>query len=183
MFNVKDMEARMTKAVDAYSEGLQSIRAGRANPKLLDGITFPYYGIETPINQAASINVPEARLLVIQPWDVSNIRAIEKALLASDLGITPSNDGKLIRLPFPPLTEERRKELVKEVNKRMEEAKVAIRNIRRDAMDTVKKLEKSGELTEDDRFSTEEDIQKATDRYIENTEKIAAHKNAELMEI
>lgn len=183
MYNKKEFDQKMTKAVEAFHEGLQTIRAGRANPKLLDGIVFPYYGVDTPINQAASISVPEARMLVIQPWDSKNISAIEKAILASDLGITPSNDGKIIRLPFPQLTGERRKELVKEVKVRMEEAKVAVRNIRRDAMDLVKKLEKKSEMTEDERYDAEDEIQKLTDKHIESIESIAKAKEKELMEI
>lgn len=180
---IKDMESRMDKSIDAYEENLAAIRAGRANPKLVEDITFSYYGVETPIKQAATISTPEARLLVIQPWDVSNIKPIEKAILQSDLGITPGNDGKIIRLPFPQLTEERRKDLVKDVKKKSEEAKVAIRNIRRDAMDEIKSMEKSGEWTEDDRKSTEADVQKVTDKFTEKIDKISKKKEDELLEI
>lgn len=183
MFNLKDYEKSMKKSVDVFSEGLQTIRAGRANPKLLDSITFPYYGVDTPINQAATINVPEAMMITIQPWDANNLKLIEKAISASDLGITPNNDGKIIRLPFPPLTEERRKELTKEVNSRAEDAKVAIRNIRRDALADVKKAEKNNELTEDDRYKSEDDVQKLTDKYVKEIETIAKDKEKELMEI
>lgn len=183
MIKVSEFEKNMKKSVEVYEENLQSIRAGRANPKLLEGITFPYYGVDTPLNQAATIAVPEAMLITIQPWDINNLKPIEKAILSSDLGITPSNDGKIIRLPFPPLTEERRKELAKEVSNRSEEAKVAIRNIRRDAMDAVKKSEKAKEISEDERFSYEEDIQKLTDKYIKEVEEITKNKENELMAI
>nr|WP_072514310.1 ribosome recycling factor [Ndongobacter massiliensis] len=183
MYNTKEMERRMNKSVESFEDELASIRAGRANPKVLEGITFPYYGVDTPINQAASISVPEARLLVIAPWDVSNIKPIEKAILASDLGITPGNDGKVIRLPFPELTGERRKELVKGVGGRAEEARIAIRNIRREAMAEIKKQEKSGELTEDERFQSEEAVQKITDRVIASIDAIAKEKEKELMAI
>lgn len=183
MFNLKNYEEKMKKSVHVYEETLSNIRAGRANPKLLENITFSYYGVDTPINQAATIQVPEARLMTIQPWDASNLKPIEKAILGSDLGITPSNDGKIIRLPFPALTEERRKELVKEVAAKTEEGKVYVRNIRREAMDQIKKEEKSGELTEDDRYRQEEELQKLTDKYIKNIETIAKNKEKELMEI
>lgn len=183
MYNKKELEQKMNKSVEAYQRELDTIRAGRANPKLLDGITFSYYGVETPIQQAATITVPEARLIAIQPWDTSNIQPIEKAILASDLGITPSNDGKIIRLPFPPLTEERRKELVKDVSSRKEEAKVVIRNLRRDAMDDVKKAEKAKEITEDDKHTFEEEIQKLTDKKIDEIDTISSKKEKELMEI
>lgn len=183
MFEIKDYENKMKNTVNNYSEALTMIRAGRANPKLVEGITFEYYGVETPINQAATINVPEAMLITIQPWDVNNLKPIEKAILESDLGITPNNDGKILRLPFPALTEERRKELVKDVNAKAEESKISIRNIRRDAMDELKKAEKANELTEDDRFSLEEDVQKLTDKYIGEIESVAKDKEKELMEI
>ncbi len=183
MFSTKEYEDRMKKTAESFEDDLQTIRAGRANPRLLDGITFPYYGVDTPINQAATIQVPEARMITITPWDMNNVKPIEKAILASDLGITPSNDGKMIRLPFPELTGERRKELVKDVKKKLEEAKIAVRNIRRDAMDEIKKLEKANELTEDDRHGYEDDIQKVTDKSIELVEKISEKKEKELMEI
>lgn len=180
---VKETDQRMQKSIEAYEENLSAVRAGRANPKLVEDLTFSYYGVDTPIKQAATLSVPEARLLVIQPWDSTNIKPIEKAILQSDLGITPGNDGKVIRLPFPPLTEERRKDLVKDVKKKAEEAKVAIRNIRRDVMDTIKKMEKNGELTEDERKTEENDVQKCTDRFVEQIDKIAKRKEEELMEI
>ena len=183
MYNTKEMERRMNKSVESFEEELASIRAGRANPKVLDGITFSYYGVDTPINQAASISVPEARLLVIAPWDISNIKPIEKAILASDLGITPGNDGKVIRLPFPELTGERRQELAKNVGGLAEEARIAVRNIRREAMTEIKKQEKSGELTEDERFQSEDSVQKITDRMIASIDTIAKEKEKELLAI
>ena len=183
MYNTKEMERRMNKSVESFEEELASIRAGRANPKVLDGITFSYYGVDTPINQAASISVPEARLLVIAPWDISNIKPIEKAILASDLGITPGNDGKVIRLPFPELTGERRQELAKSVGGFAEEARIAVRNIRREAMTEIKKQEKSGELTEDERFQSEDSVQKITDRMIASIDTIAKEKEKELLAI
>ncbi|MCI6156696.1 MAG: ribosome recycling factor [Peptoniphilaceae bacterium] len=183
MYSQKTFEERMEKTIRAYKDELSHIRAGRANPKLLDDITIEYYGTETPLNQVATVNVPEARMITIQPWDMNNLKAIEKAILASDLGITPSNDGKIIRLPFPPLTEERRKELVKEVKKREEEAKVAMRNVRRDAMDAIKKAEKEKEISEDDRYAKEADLQKLTDKVGKKIEEISEAKEKELMEI
>ncbi len=183
MFDEKKYEGRMKSSIDHFSENLQNIRAGRANPKLIEKITFSYYGVDTPINQAATINVPEARMLTITPWDKNNVKSIEKAILSSELGITPSNDGTMIRLPFPALTEERRKELVKEVSGQSEEAKIAIRNIRREAMDEIKKAEKNKEMSEDDRYVEEEAMQKLTDKYIEEIEKIGSKKEKELMEI
>ncbi len=183
MFDEKKYESRMKSTIDHFSENLQNIRAGRANPKLIEKITFSYYGVDTPINQAATINVPEARMLTITPWDKNNIKLIEKAILASELGITPSNDGSMIRLPFPALTEDRRKDLVKEVSVQSEEAKIAIRNIRREAMEEIKKAEKNKEMSEDDRYVEEEAMQKLTDKYIEEIEKICSKKEKELMEI
>lgn len=180
---VKNMEKNMQKTVDSFKERLTSIRAGRANASILNGVTFDYYGVETPINQAATISIPEARLLSIKPWDKNNIASIEKAILKSDIGITPSNDGEVIRLPFPQLTEERRKELGKEVNKQLEQSKISLRNERRDAMDIVKKQEKTGELSEDQRVGAEEDINKSIDKFTKELEKIAKAKTDELMEI
>ena len=155
-------ENKMNKAIAVLESDLASIRAGRANPAILDKITVEYYGAQTPLAQVGTISVPEARSLVIQPWDVSVLKEIEKAILASDIGITPNNDGKQIRLNFPPLTEERRKELSKGISKRGEEGKVAIRNIRRDALEQFKKQKKDGEITEDDLKNLEEKIQKMT---------------------
>lgn len=179
----KNTESRMQKSVSSLSESLQSIRAGRANTSLLDKIFVDYYGQQTPLNQVASLSAPEPRLLAIQPWDANLIPDIEKAILKSDLGITPSNDGKVIRLVIPQLTEERRKDLTKLVGKDAEEAKVSVRNIRRDAMEDIKKAEKAKEISEDDKVSFEEDIQKLTDKYIKEIDKVAESKEKELMEI
>ena len=179
----KNTESRMSKSVDSLTESLQSIRAGRANTSLLDKIYVDYYGQQSPLNQVASLSAPEARLLAIQPWDATLIPEIEKAIQKSDLGITPSNDGKIIRLVIPQLTEERRKDLTKLVGKYAEEAKVSIRNIRRDAMEDIKKAEKAKEISEDDRKTYEEDIQKLTDKYIKDVDGVAADKEKELMEI
>ncbi|QPC48362.1 ribosome recycling factor [Mangrovibacillus cuniculi] len=174
---------RMEKAIQSFSRELASIRAGRANASLLDRIEVEYYGAMTPINQMAGISVPEARLLSIQPYDKSILGDIEKAILKSDLGLTPSNDGSIIRLTIPPLTEERRKELVKLVKKEAEEAKVAVRNIRRDANDDLKKLEKNGELTEDDQRGYSEDVQKLTDDFIAKIDKLAKEKEEEVLSV
>lgn len=179
----KNTESRMSKSVDSLTESLQSIRAGRANTSLLDRIYVDYYGQQSPLNQVASLSAPEARLLAIQPWDATLIPEIEKAIQKSDLGITPSNDGKIIRLVIPQLTEERRKDLTKLVGKYAEEAKISIRNIRRDAMEDIKKAEKAKEISEDDRKTYEEDIQKLTDKYIKDVDGVAAEKEKELMEI
>lgn len=177
-----DLEEKMKKTISVYRENLQNIRAGRANPALLDKVLVSYYGTMTPINQMATISVPEARLLTIQPWDASTIGEIEKSLMKSDLGITPSNDGKIIRLPFPALTEERRKDLVKQVKKSGEETKVAVRNSRRDAMDTIKKMEKSSEISEDELKKGEDEIQKLTDKYIKEVDNVSESKEKELLE-
>ena len=179
----KNTESRMSKSIDSLTESLQSIRAGRANTSLLDRIYVDYYGQQSPLNQVASLSAPEAWLLAIQPWDATLIPEIEKAIQKSDLGITPSNDGKIIRLVIPQLTEERRKDLTKLVGKYAEEAKVSIRNIRRDAMEDIKKAEKAKEISEDDRKTYEEDIQKLTDKYIKDVDGVAADKEKELMEI
>lgn len=179
----KNTESRMSKSIDSLTDSLQSIRAGRANTSLLDRIYVDYYGQQSPLNQVASLSAPEARLLAIQPWDATLIPEIEKAIQKSDLGITPSNDGKIIRLVIPQLTEERRKDLTKLVGKYAEEAKVSIRNIRRDAMEDIKKAEKAKEISEDDRKTYEEDIQKLTDKYIKDVDGVAADKEKELMEI
>ena len=180
---IKDAKSKMENHLEGFEDNLSMIRAGRANPALVENLIFSYYGVDTPIKQAATITVPEARLLVIQPWDASALKEIEKTIIASDLGITPSNDGKLIRLPFPALTEERRKELVKEVRKRSEQSKIGIRNIRRDMMDDIKKLEKSGDISEDEQRVAEEDAQKLTDNYIDQIDKITDSKEKELLEI
>jgi ribosome recycling factor len=174
---------RMEKAIGSFTRQLASIRAGRANASLLDRITVLYYGAPTPLNQMAGISVPEARLMVIQPYDKTTLGDIEKAILKSDIGITPSNDGSVIRLAVPALTEERRKELVKEVKKEAEESKIAIRNVRRDANDELKKLEKNSEITEDELRRDGEEIQKLTDSYIVKIDEIAKEKENEIMEI
>lgn len=180
---IANAKERMTKAIQAYTRELASIRAGRANASLLDRITVDYYGAPTPVNQLAGISVPEARLLVIQPYDKSILGDIEKAILKSDIGLTPSNDGSIIRLTIPQLTEERRKDLVKLVKKESEEAKVAIRNVRRDANDDLKKLEKNGEITEDDLRGYSDDIQKITDDQINKIDSITKEKEKEILEV
>lgn len=176
-------EERMNKTVDVFEENLSEVRAGRANPAILNKIKVDYYGVPTPINQVAGISVPEARLIVIQPWDMSVLKEIEKAILASDIGINPNNDGKVIRLNFPELNEERRKDLVKEIRKTAEESKVAIRSIRRDAMDEFKTMQKNAEITEDDLKVAEEQIQKLTDHNIANIDSILEKKEKEIMSI
>ncbi len=178
----KEVEEKMKKTVTVYKEELQGIRAGRANPALLDKITVDYYGTSTPLKQLASITAPEPRLLVIQPWDINLIPVIEKEILKSDLGLNPSNDGKIIRLPIPMLTEERRKELVKLVRKTSEDAKIAIRNTRREANDKIKKMEKDKEISEDERKMAEEEIQKITDKFIAEIDELTSKKEEELLE-
>ena len=180
---LKVYEEKMTKSYDAMLREFTAIRAGRANPHVLDKLKVDYYGTPTPIQQVGNISVPEPRMLQIQPWEKSLIKAIEKAILTSDLGITPSNDGTVIRLVFPELTEERRKELAKDVKKKGEGAKVAIRNIRRDANDTFKKMEKGGEISEDDQKLAEEKIQKLTDKMIEKVDKAVEVKTKEIMTV
>ena len=179
----KEYTRKMEKTLDVLSDNFGAVRAGRANAKVLDRITVEYYGQETALNGVATISSPDARTLVIQPWDGSVLKGIEKAILASDLGINPQNDGRVIRLVFPQLTEERRKELVKQVKKYGEEAKVAIRNIRRDAMDKFKKMQKASEITEDDCKDLEKGIQKQTDEYIKKVDALCAKKEKELTEI
>jgi ribosome recycling factor len=174
---------RMTKAIQTFTRELASIRAGRANASLLDKITVDYYGAPTPVNQLAGISVPEARMLVIQPYDKSALGDIEKAIMKSDLGITPTNDGNILRIVIPQLTEERRKDLVKLVKKEAEDAKVAIRNIRRDGNDDLKKLEKNGEITEDDLRGYSDDVQKMTDEHITQIDSIAKDKEKEILEV
>ncbi len=173
----------MEKAVNSYSQRLSEIRAGRANPAILNKIRIDYYGTPTPINQVAAISVPEARLIVIQPWDASVLKEVEKAILTSDIGINPNNDGKVIRLAFPELNEERRKEIVKDVKKMAEEAKVAVRNVRREGIDKAKADQKAGEITEDELKSAEGEIQKLTDKYVEEVDKIAEVKEKEVMSV
>lgn len=176
-------EERMSKTLDSLSREYAGIRAGRANPAVLDRITVDYYGTETPINQVSAISVAEARVLVIQPWDKSLLSAVEKAIQASDLGINPQNDGSVLRLIFPTLTEDRRRELAKEIAKRAEEAKVAVRNIRRDGMEALKKLKKLSEITEDDLKDGEERLQEITDAHIKEIDETAAVKDKEIMSI
>ena len=179
----KNIEERMNKTISVYEEKLSEVRAGRANPAILNKVKIDYYGTPTPINQVAGVSVPEARLIVIQPWDVSVLKDIEKAILASDIGINPNNDGKVIRLAFPELTEERRKELVKDVKKMAEEAKVAVRAVRRDGIDEAKTKQKNYEITEDELKNAENDIQKLTDKKIEEVDKILENKEKEIMSV
>ena len=181
--DTKDFEVRMNKSIDAYQNELDTVRAGRANPNVLSRINVDYYGSPTPINQIGTISVPDARTIVIQPWDSTTLKGIEKAILASDIGITPANDGKVIRLVFPQLTEDRRKDLKKQVSKMGEDAKVAIRNIRRDAMDKAKDMKKNSEMTEDEQKASEKSIQDLTDKFIKEIDAITANKEKEIMEI
>ncbi len=173
---------RMGKSIEALENELKRIRTGRASTSLLDGIKLDYYGTPTPLNQTATVAVPESRLITIQPWDVSIIKDIEKAILKSDLGLTPSNDGKLIRIAIPPLSEERRKELVKVVHKTCEDYKVAVRNIRRDANELVKGFKKDGDIAEDDAFKAQDQIQKITNEHIEKIEATYQAKEKEILE-
>ena len=177
----KDYAKRMDKALDHLNEEFGAVRAGRANPKVLDRITVSYYGSETPLNGVATISTPDARTLVIQPWDTKLLKDIQKAIQTSDLGINPQNDGRVIRLTFPQLTEERRKDLTKQVKKYAEDAKVAMRNIRRDGMDYVKKLKKNSEITEDDQKKAEKDLQDMLDKMIKKVDDATAVKEKELM--
>ncbi|MEK7238857.1 MAG: ribosome recycling factor, partial [Nitrospirota bacterium] len=179
----KQLVDRMDKAIESLKKDIAGIRTGRASLGIFEGITVDYYGTPTPINQVATMSVPESRLITIQPWDLKMIAEIEKAILKSDLGLNPSNDGKIIRIAIPPLTEERRKQIIKQVHKRVEEAKIAARNIRRDSNDEVKKLEKEKKMSEDDAKKTLEEIQKLTDSYIKRTDEINSHKEKELMEV
>ena len=176
-------EEKMDKTISVFQENLSEVRAGRANPAILNKITVDYYGVPTPINQVAGISVPEARMILIQPWDINLLKEIEKEILKADIGINPNNDGKVIRLNFPELNEERRKELVKEVKKLAEEAKVSIRSIRRDAMDDAKERQKKSEITEDDLKNEENQIQKLTDSKIEEIDKISEAKEKEISTI
>ena len=178
--NIKE---KMEKTINSCAEKLSEVRAGRANPAILNKVKIDYYGTPTPINQVAGISVPEARLIVIQPWDNSILKEIEKAILASDIGINPNNDGKVIRLAFPELNEERRKDLVKEIKKMAEEAKVAIRSIRRDGIDEFKQKQKNSEITEDELKVAETEIQKITDKNIEEIDKILENKEKEIMSV
>lgn len=174
---------KMEKTISVFSEKLAEVRAGRANPAILNKVKISYYGTETPINQVAAISVPEARLIVIQPWDASVLKEIEKAILTSDIGINPNNDGKVIRLAFPELNEERRKEIVKDIKKMAEDAKVAVRNVRREGIDLAKAEQKEGNITEDELKNAENEIQKMTDKYIEEVDKVLAVKEKEVMSV
>lgn len=180
---VKPFEDKMTKTVEVLKEEFASVRAGRANPHLLDKLRVDYYGTPSPIQSVANISVPEARVIQIQPWEAKMIKEIEKAILASDIGITPGNDGKIIRLVFPELTEDRRKDLVKDIKKKAEAAKVAVRNVRRDGNDAIKKAAKANEISEDEQKQIEEEIQKVTDKFITEIDKCTEAKTAEIMTV
>ena len=182
-FNINKFKEKMNESLNCYEESLKSIRVGRANASVLNNVQAEYYGTLTPINQMGEIKVTDPRTLTISPWDISTLKSIEKAILASDVGITPQSDGKVIRLSFPQLTEDRRKELTKQISKMGEETKIVIRNIRRDANEEAKKQEKNNELTEDDLNLAEEDIQKLTDASIKKVDSITARKSAEVLEI
>ncbi len=177
------IEEKMNKTISVLQENFSEVRAGRANPAILNKIRVDYYGTPTPINQVAGISVPEARLIVIQPWDISLLKEIEKEILKAEIGINPNNDGKVIRLAFPELNEERRKELVKEVKKMAEDSKVSIRSIRREAMDEAKKLQKDNQMTEDELKGAEDKIQKLTDNKIAEIDKILAEKEKKIMSV
>ncbi len=181
--NYEVYETKMKKSIGALKDTFATVRVGKASAAVLDRVTVEYYGTPTPIAQVGTISSPDPKTLVIQPWDGSILKEIEKAILKSELGLTPNNDGKLIRLNFPPLTEERRKELSKQVHKYAEEGKVAIRSIRRDAMEAFKAQKKNGEITEDDLKSAEKDIQDLTDRYIKEVDQVAAEKEKEIMAV
>lgn len=180
---IKDMEDRMNKAIANLKRDLSTLRAGRANPAMLDRVMVDYYGSPTPISQLANVSVPEPRMLIIQPWDKTALKEIDRALQQSDLGISPSNDGVVIRMVIPPLTEERRKDLVKLAGKSGEETKVAIRNIRRDANDEIKKLEKAATISEDDSRRHQETVQKTTDKFIAEVDKIVKDKEKDILEV
>ena len=180
---VKPYETKMQKSLDSLREEYASIRAGRANPHLLDKLRVDYYGMPSPLQSVANISVPEARVIQIQPWEAKMVKEISKAIINSDLGITPSDDGKIIRLVFPELTEDRRKELVKDVKKKAEGAKVAIRNIRRDANDVIKKAGKASEISEDEQKQIEDEIQKMTDKFIADIDKVMEDKSKEILTI
>ena len=177
------IEEKMEKTINVLEENFAEIRAGKANPAILNKVKVDYYGVPTPINQVAGVSVPEARMIVIQPWDASILKAIEKAILTADIGINPNNDGKLIRLTFPELTEERRKEIVKDIKKLSEEAKIAVRAIRRDAMDLAKKEQKDGNMTEDEEKQAEDKIQKLTDKKVAFIDEISSKKEKEIMSV
>ncbi len=179
---LREMESRMKKAIEVIKKDMASVRTGRAHPAILEDIKVDYYGTPVPINQIATISAPEARLLVIQPWDKSALKEIEKAILRSPLGLTPQNDGNVIRVSIPPLTEERRKELIRLVRKKAEEGRITIRNIRRDVMEELKEKKENGEIPEDDYFRLSKEVQEITDKYIEKVEEILKLKEEEIME-
>ncbi len=180
---IKTAEEKMDKSVNALNREFASIRAGRANPAILDKVSVDYYGVATPVQQVATISVPDGRTLMIQPWDTSLLQAIEKAINIADIGINPNNDGKVIRLNFPPLTEERRKDIVKEIRGLSENGKVNVRNIRRDAIDKIKALKKNNEITEDDQANGEKKIQNLTDRFCKEIDELTSAKEKEILEI
>ncbi len=180
---IKIFDEKMGKTCDALASDFMTIRAGRANPHILDKLTVDYYGSPTPLQQVANISVPEARMILIQPWEASLVKDIEKAILTSDMGLTPTNDGKTIRLVFPELTEDRRREMVKDIKKKGENSKVAVRNIRRDANDTIKKNSKANDMSEDEMKDLENEIQKLTDKYIAEIDKIVDNKTKEIMTV
>ena len=180
---LKQFEEKMNKAITFYSNDINTIRAGRANPAILDKVQVEYYGVPSPLNQVGTVSVPEPTMIVIQPWDTTLLPEIEKAINKADIGLTPQNDGKVIRLNFPPLTEERRKELAKSLHKKSEDAKVNVRGVRRDAMDFFKKAQKNSEITEDDLKGLEDDIQKLTDSKIKEIDNICAAKEKDIMSI
>lgn len=178
----EETREKMENSIAALNKALKRVRTGRASLSLLEGIRVDYYGTQTPIDQTASVAVPESRLLTIQPWDASIIKDIEKAILKSDLGLTPSNDGKIIRISIPPLTEDRRKELVKVVNKTGEEAKVSVRNARRDSNETIKKMKKDGDVAEDEAFKAQDKVQEITDGFVKKVDEICEEKEKEILE-
>ncbi len=180
---IKAFEEKMSKCVSALENDLQTIRAGRANPRVLDKIMVSYYGVDTALNQVGNVTVPEARTIQITPWESNLLKEIEKAISASDLGITPNNDGKSIRLNFPELTEDRRKELTKDIKKKGEDSKVAVRNVRRDGMDALKKQQKANEITEDELEKLEDNLQKVTDKYVAEIDKVVDAKNKEILTV
>lgn len=180
---LKDVDSRMQKTINALTHELSTIRTGRASPALVEHIKADYHGIATPINQMASISTPEPRLILIQPWDKSTLKEIEKAILKSDIGLNPSNDGNVIRITLPPLTEERRKELIKVVHKRLEDARIALRNLRRDGLEELRKAEKNKEISQDDLLRASDKLQKLIDSYIEKVDKAGKIKESEILEV
>lgn len=180
---IKNAQEKMEKCIKSLEHELSTVRAGRANPAVLDKVLVDYYGTPTPVQQMAAVSVSEARNLIIQPWDISQLKAIEKAILTSDIGITPTNDGKVLRLAFPQPTEDRRKELVKQIKKYGEEAKVTLRNVRRDALEKFKTMKKNNEITEDDMKGYEKDVQKLTDKFCDDVDAVIANKEKEIMSI